>query len=69
MKAYIKQEKKNSKEFWLFVDRGLQSEKVESIMGMFREEDDEDSVAYPILEDEIEAIRDACNEYLNSKNK
>ena len=33
------------------------------------DEEDDSNVAYPVLEDEIEAIEDACDKYLNEKLK
>ena len=65
MKAYIKPDKGNSA--WLIVERGDKSPEVEAILGMFRDEDNSDNVAYPILADEIEAIMLACKNYLEEK--
>lgn len=60
MKAYIKRDTKKSEALWLIVERGKLPADVEKIMGMFRDEDDAENMAYPILEDEIDAIMQAC---------
>lgn len=71
MKAKIFKDTKNPKALWLYVTRNPQGsdmlESIQSIMGMRRTEGDEENTAYAILPDEVEAIRDACNEWLEKK--
>jgi hypothetical protein len=65
MKAYIKQDTKKSNALWLIVERSDEPPKsLGGLMGMFRDEDAAQNVAYPLLGDEILAIRDACEDWL-----
>ena len=66
IKAYIKKDKGDAR--WLIVERVGESAEVEAIQGQFRSEDDDNNVAYPILENEIQAIMRACLDYLVEKN-
>jgi len=65
MKAYITPDTKHKDALWLIVERGQKSPEVEKIMGMFRDEDTSENVAYPILADEVKAILQACLDYSN----
>lgn len=65
MKAYIKKDGINSDALWLIVQRGDEYADIKGILGMFREEDTAGNVAYPVMEAELKAIRDAINEYLD----
>lgn len=69
MKASIKPDTKKADALWLIVERGLDSPDVEKIMGMFCDEDESENVAYPILVDEVEKIRDACDEWLERESQ
>jgi hypothetical protein len=64
MKAYIKREVNNA--MWLIVDRSEKEDIDFSFTADYeiRDEDDKRGVAYPILEDEIEAIYEACKQFL-----
>ena len=65
IRAYIKQDTKNSESLWLVTERTEERAKdVDLIMGMFRDEDSMDNIAYPILKDEVSAIMEACQKYL-----
>lgn len=65
MKAKIQKGSKG--ELWLFVDRDdTRKTQADDLSDMHRSED-EGNVAYPILGDEVEAIRDACNVFLNER--
>ena len=65
IRAYIKQDTKNSESLWLVTERTEERAKdVDLIMGMFRDEDDANNIAYPILKDEVVAILEACQKYL-----
>lgn len=67
MKAYIK-EVKNS--LWLIVDREqteLTLRRLDDIIE--RPEDTDNGVAYAILAEEVEAIRDACEEWLEQESQ
>lgn len=65
IRAYIKQDTKNSESLWLVTERTEKGAKdVDLIMGMFRDEDNMDNIAYPILKDEVPAILEACKKYL-----
>ena len=66
IKAYIKKDKGDA--MWLIVERIGGSAEVEAILGQLRSEDDDNNVAYPILENEIQAIMRACLDYLVEKN-
>lgn len=68
MKAYIKKDTKNSKALWLIVETEDKPAEIETIMGTLRTEDFEGNVAYAIVEEEVEAIRDACDKWLKNKN-
>jgi len=75
-KAYIKRDNENLNALWLLVVRGLDSVEIEPIEaeiklmeGLFREEDEAGSVAYPILKDEVKAIRNACNVWLTKESR
>ncbi len=64
IKAKIERHKGDA--LWLFVDRveGRQTT-ADDLKGIFGlRDEDEGNVAYPIMEGEVEAIRDACNEWL-----
>lgn len=67
MKAYIKQDTKNSKALWLIVETEDKPAEIETIMGTLRTEDSAGNVAYAIVEEEVEAIRDACDKWLKNK--
>lgn len=67
MRAYFKQDTKKSDAIWLVIDRGKKSPNIDGIMGMFRDEDESESVAYPILKDDISLIYQACKKYLKRK--
>lgn len=69
MKAYITPDTKKKDAFWLVIERTPKSPELEAIMGAFRDEDLSDNVAYPVLEEEIEAIRDACKNWLQKEEK
>ena len=73
MKAYIKPDSENSEALWLVVSRGEDAEAlaegVEALKGTTRDEDVQDSVAYALLKDEVEAIMRACKEYLEANNE
>jgi hypothetical protein len=63
MKAYITKDTKNSKGLWLIIE-GDKPADIEGIMGMLRTEDSAGNVAYAIVQEEVEAIRDACDKWL-----
>lgn len=67
MKAYIKREANNA--MWLIVDRSEKEDIDFSFTKDYeiRDVDDKRGVAYPILEDEIEAIYEACRKYLEER--
>lgn len=54
-KAYIKADAKNSGALWLVVER--------------EQKHPDENVAYAILEDEVEAIMQACNNYCVKRNQ
>jgi hypothetical protein len=63
--AYIKQDKDEA--LWLVIDSETTLEKE---LRRFTEGFgfvDTDGAAYPILDEEVEAIRDACNQYLGEE--
>lgn len=64
MKTYIEKDTKKNDALWLIIEREDKKPNLEGIMGITREEDSAGNVAFPILKDEIENIRDACEEYL-----
>jgi len=61
MKAFIKRDKKNSEALWLIIER--KKEKNFSIV--FDDLYDEEGYAYPILEDELDAIKEAIEKFKN----
>jgi hypothetical protein len=64
MKSYITPDTKCADALWLIVERGKQSPEIEAIMGMFRDEDTSENVAYAIRKDEVKYIMQACIDYL-----
>ena len=67
MKAQIIPDKKDA--VWLLIQRGeniIQNAELQYIKGVKREEDTSEKVAYPILKNEVVAIKEACQEYLMS---
>lgn len=65
MKAQIIPDKKDA--VWLLIQRGdniIQNAELQYIKGVKREEDTSEKVAYPLLFSELEAVRDAIEEYL-----
>lgn len=69
VKATIENLSENPNELWLVVSRDLTPECREKIKTELsgvdsRFEDSKENVAYALLADEVEAIRDACNEWL-----
>ena len=67
IKAYIKKDKGDAR--WLIVERVGEPAAVNTILGQFRSEDSDSNVAYPILENEIQAIMQACMDYLAKRDK
>ena len=67
VKAYIKKDKGDAR--WLIVERVGESAEVEAILDQFRSEDSDNNVAYAILENEIQAIMQACMDYLVERDK
>lgn len=70
VKAVIENTSQNPNELWLIVSRDLTPERHEKIKAELsgvdkRSEDDTENVAYALLADEVEAIRDACDEWLD----
>jgi hypothetical protein len=61
MRAFIKRDKKNSEALWLIIER--KKEKNFSIIFDYLE--DEEGYAYPILEDELDAIKEAIEKFKN----
>lgn len=65
--ARIRKSNKSPKALWLIVERTdsnkISGKDLDSVVE-FRSKDSEDSCAYPILTSEVEAIRDACDEWL-----
>lgn len=67
MKAYIKPHKDDA--LWLIVERKfkpIDEASVEFLKEVFGSEDEDENIAYAIMKDEVEAIKDACEEYLES---
>lgn len=57
---------KDGKGLWLFIDKGGSKA---SPFDLPLAPEELGDVAYAIREEEVEVIRDACNEYLESKNE
>lgn len=66
--VYIKPDKVNPECLWLFIEKTEKEIDTDSVMGMFRDEDNADNVAYPILKNEVQDIITACREYLKRRN-
>jgi hypothetical protein len=65
MTAKIIPDKKDA--VWLLIQRGeniIQNAEIQYIKGVKRNEDTSKKVAYPLLFSELEAVRDAIEEYL-----
>lgn len=65
MTAKIIPDKKDA--VWLLIQRGeniIHNAELQYIKGVRRDEDTAEKVAYPLLLDELEAVRDAIEEYL-----
>ena len=63
--------KAKGKGLWLFIDREgdikNNAEDIANVLGVgTRDEDEAGRVAYAIVPEEVIAIRDACNEYLEA---
>jgi hypothetical protein len=61
----IKQEE-NGKGLWLLVD-DLGGQRAENLIDELTQPREKGNVAWAVLPEEIEAIRDACNDYLRDK--
>lgn len=55
---------KNGKGLWLLVDKTGNKPSADDLPAPWQESGD---VAYAITDDEVEAIRDACNNYLDKR--
>lgn len=69
VKAIIENLSQNQNELWLIVSRDLTPERHDKIKPELsgvdsRLEDNKENVAYALLADEVEAIRDACDVWL-----
>ncbi len=69
MKIYIKQDSENNNALWLVIERSDKKANLNPIMGVFRNEDIENNLAYPLLGDEIEGIKEACEEWLEKHSQ
>lgn len=65
-------EKSQNKEaVWLYVSRTPEKSEmindIESILGIQRDEDQQEDMLIPIKDSEVQAIKEACEEWLNNK--
>ena len=69
MKTYIKRDTKNSEALWLIIERTEQSPEIENLMGIFRDEDLDNNIYFPVLPEEVSLIKEACEEWLERESQ
>ena len=69
MKTYIKRDTKNPEALWLIVERTEQSPEIENLMGIFRDEDLDNNIYFPVLPEEVSLIKEACEEWLERESQ
>ena len=72
-KIFPDNKSKNKEALWLYVSRTKEKsemvEELKDILGVHREEDSQEDLLHAILDDEVRAIRDACDEWLKDTYK